>query len=142
MRIQRRNEQVFYYANPTGVEQITDTNGHKTGERRVVYGDAVKARGNISPATGSVSIEQFGSVEAYDKVIVMCEPDIDINMNTVFWIDVMPDSTPALLPGEELFPSDDLYPAEEIVEQYDYIIGHISRSLNSVSIAVKKVDVQ
>lgn len=121
MRILVRNEREFYYSNPLGEEIILDDYGNKTGEKRIVYSEPVKCRGNISPATGSVSIEQFGSVEAYDKVIVMCDPDLPVTMNSVFWIDDLD--------------------INETYSNYDYIIGHISRSLNSISIAVKSVDV-
>lgn len=121
MRTLARNEREFYYANPIGVEQVTDARGFRTGEKRIVYGEPVKCKGNISPATGSVSIEQFGSVEAYDKVIVMCEPDLPVTMNSVFWVD-----------DQNI---------NETYTNYDYIIGHISRSLNSISIAIKAVDV-
>lgn len=121
MRTLARNERTFYYANPLGVEPVLDEHGFRTGEKRIVYCEPVECKGNISPATGSVSIEQFGSVEAYDKVIVMCEPDLPVTMNSVFWVDDLE--------------------INATYTNYDYIIGHISRSLNSISIAIKAVDV-
>ena len=122
MRTLKRNEQTFYYANPTGEERVIDSDGYYTGEKSIVYGTPVECHGNISSAIGSVSIEMFGTVEAYDKTLVLCDPDLDVNMTSVFWIDSL-----------------------EIAEDrknFDYIVGHISRSLNSISIAVKKVDVR
>lgn len=144
MRILRRNEVTFCYANPVGVEKLRDTNGFYTGEKRVVYGAPITKRANISPATGSVSIEMFGSVEAYDKVIVLCEPDLDVTASSVFWIDQLPvDPTDGLEPGDSLEPSEALMPFDGTTGEvpYDYIVGHISRSLTSISIAVKAVDV-
>ena len=122
MRTLKRNEQRFYYANLNRIEKVLDENGLYTGEKRAVYDDPVECYGNISPATGSVSIEMFGAVEAYDKVIVICDPDMNVSMTTVFWID---DS-----------------PVSEDHDDYDYIVGHVSRSLNSIAIAVKAVDVR
>ena len=145
MRLLKRNERVFYYANPVGIEKIRDDEGYLTGEKRVLYSEPIKLKGNIGPATGAVSIEQFGSVEAYDKVIVLCDPDLDVNMSSVFWIDQLPaDPKYGLSPDAELEPSGSLTPADGSsgAVDYDYIIGHISRSLTSISIAVKAVDVR
>lgn len=146
MILQKRNETTFYYANPTGeYDLILDENGYRTGEKRIRYGAPIKMRGNISPATGSVSIEQFGSVEAYDKVIVLSDPTTGITMNSVFWIDQMPaGDDEGLEPGESLEPSESLMPSgtEQEYIPYDYIIGHVSRSLNHMSVAVKAVDVK
>ena len=140
MRIQKRNEVVFYYANPLRHDHIRNADGLMTGEKQIVYSDPVCKKGNISPATGSVSIEYFGTVEAYDKVIALCEPDVDINMTSVFWIDMMPDGSPGLQPVDDLHPADTVFPADQVTRSYDYIVGRISRSLNTVLIAVKKVD--
>ena len=122
MRTLKRNERTFYYANPLGAEKVYDSDGFYTGEKQLRYGEPVQCRGNISPATGSVSIEMFGTVEAYDKVIVLCDPNLDVKMTSVFWID-------------EDEPN-------AACNNFDYIVGHISRSINSISIAVKKVDVR
>lgn len=145
MRTLKRNETIFYFANPVSVEPILDENGFRTGEKRITYTLPIKKSGNISPATGSVSIEQFGSVEAYDKVIVLCEPNLDVRPTSVFWIDQLPqDATEGLEPGDSLEPSEGLTPAtgSDGNVPYDYIIGHVSRSKNSISITVKAVDVK
>ena len=118
----KRNEQSFWYANLADDEPIRDENGLRTGESRLTYAEPVLCRGNIAPATGTVSIEQFGTVEAYDRVIVLCDPDLPIASTAVFWLN-----------GEEPLPDR---------SNFDHIVGRIGRSLNSITILVKEVDVQ
>ncbi len=115
MRCMQRNKKTFYYANYVEKNEIFDEYGNRTGEYQIEYSEPVKAYGNISPAQGSTAIELFGHIENYDKVIVM--DDTNIEIHSILWIDVQPD------------------------EPYNYIVKKIAKSLNSVSIAVQKVDV-
>ena len=117
MRCLNRNKQSFYYANYSGMNKLVDSNGHFTGEYGITYTNPTQAYGNISPATGSDYPSPFGVMEGYDKVIVMSNPNFPVTETSVLWIE------------------------NDITDSYDYIIVKIARSLNSVSIAIKKVDV-
>ena len=48
MRLLNRNKQTLWYANPTGSEYVTDTNGLKTGEKRITYGEPVKLKISVA----------------------------------------------------------------------------------------------
>lgn len=120
MRIMERNKTAFYYCLYAGETQNLDENGYETGEKTVKYSPAVKIRANISPATGSAQVEQFGNLASYDKVIVTDDVNCPIDENTVLFID----SAPTYKDG---------------LPQYDYTVWRVARSLNSVSIAVRKV---
>ena len=123
MKCLERNKTEIYYALYERDESCTDEYGNASGERRVIYSDPVKIKANVSPATGVSQVEQFGRDMKYDKVIVLDDVNCPIDENTVFFIDKEPsyDSDGNLL--------------------FDYIVKKIARSINSVSIAVSKVDV-
>lgn len=117
MRCLNRNKKSFYYANYQGMSKLTDTGGHFTGEYGITYTDPIQVYGNISPATGTVYSNPFGLTEGYDKIIVLADPDFPIAETSVLWIE------------------------NDITDSFDYRIVRIARSLNSISIAIKKVDV-
>ncbi len=123
MRALIKNKQSFYYALYKGEEDIFDDDNNRTGETRVTYYAWKPYMANISPATGYSQVEQFGSNEQYDKVIVIDDPNCDIDEHTILCIDILPDLT---------------YKTEPV---FDYVVKKKARSLNSVSYAVSKVEV-
>ena len=126
MRCMMRNMRSFYYANHIRKEELTDEYGNKTGEYEVVYGSPVKAMGNTSAAQGEIQSRQFGDTESYDKVIVLDNVDIPIDEYSILWVDTLPDIN-------EFGTTD---------TPHDYIVKKVARSINSVSIAISKVDVR
>lgn len=125
MRCMNRNKSVFYYALYERAENITDEYGNTTGEHELIYGPPQKYRANISAARGEADTREFGVNENYDKVIVM---DIDapkIDEYSVLWVDTMP-----------VIKDDGTTDTP-----YDYIVKKVAKSLNSISIAICKVDV-
>ena len=126
MRILRRNEVRIFYANYVDKEPVLDKDGYQTGEYTVIYSNPVEARGNVSSAKGEVVTRQFGDDESYDRVIVMDDPKVPITKSSVLWIETMPT---ILQDGRTDTP-------------YDYIVKQVAPSLNSVSIAVSKVNVR
>lgn len=118
MKTLERNKRVFWYANLEGKEEIL-LDGKRTGQFRTIYSDPVKAFANVSSAKGSTSDELFGINEGYDRTIVSDIVDIAINETSVLWIDNDPEAAP-----------------------WDYVVVKVSKSINSVSIAIKRVPVQ
>lgn len=123
MKCMERNKTEFYYALFAKYEPGKDEYGNESGEPRIIYSDPVLAKANISPATGDSQIEQFGKDLKYDKVIVLDDIKCPIDENTVLFVDKFPDRDKE---GNLL---------------YDYIVKKIAKSLNSVSIAISKVNV-
>lgn len=117
MRCLERNKKAFYYATYQGMEKLYDGNNQFTGEYGVAYSEPVLAYGNISPATGIINTNPFGLTEGYDKILVMSDPNFPIAEDSVLWVD------------------------RGITEAHDYTVVRVARSINSVSIAIKKVDV-
>lgn len=122
MRILERYKSTFWYLPYDRTEPVTDEYGNEVGSK-VVYGEAVKMRANVSPAVGAAQVEQFGSLPDYDKVILTDETNCPIDENSVLFIDKEPeysaDGTPL----------------------YDYRVRRVAKSKGIISYAVSKVSV-
>lgn len=129
-----RNKSAFFYALYVSKEQGTDDYGNPTGGVDVSYGDPHEFRANISAAKGETQTRQFGESDNYDKVIVMGSDAPPIDEYSILWVDTVPqlDDKGALALNEE----------GEAITPHDYIVKKVARSLNSVSIAISKVNVQ
>lgn len=120
-----RNKQVFYFSSFTDKVGLVDEYGNRTGEYKVLYDNPTKLSGNISAAMGEMQNRQFGESELYDKVIVLCNPNVSIDEYSILWVDTLPT----------------LKEDGSTDTPHDYIVKKIARSLNSVSIAISKVTV-
>ena len=118
MRELERNKQLVHFAQFDQIEPIYDEDGNDTGEVKPTYLPPVELRINVSPALGEVATRQFGDVVDYDRTLVTCDTSLPIDEQTVFWIDETDTEKP-----------------------YDYIVKKVAKSLNSLLIAVKKVEV-
>ena len=128
MRSLQRNKRTIYYRLfDSSIEPITVTdewgNTLDTGESTVGYGEPVEMKANVSHATGASVTEQFGNLDNYDKVIVTTWMDCPIDESSVLYIDTVPTKTN----GEW--------------SKHDFIVRRVAKSLNGISIAVRKVDV-
>ena len=120
-----RNKSPFYYALYQGKTAIIDEYGNKTGEYEVTHSSPIRFQANISAAKGETQTQQFGDKEDYDKVIVMDNTAPLMDEYSVLWIDRLPEIDSE---GKTVTP-------------YDYVVRKIAKSLNSVSVAVSKVNV-
>lgn len=101
-----------------GYTEIIDEDGNSTGEFTNSYSEPIQIQANVSPAMGENSTRQFGDKIDYDRVLVIEDKCLNINEQSIFWIENKLTDTP-----------------------HDYEVKKIGRSLNSLSISVKKVDV-
>lgn len=133
MRTMARNKSKFYYALYECKVPKTDEYGNDTGEYDVIHGDPMDFKANVSAAKGETTTRQFGESESYDKVIVFDNDAPQIDEYTILWIDTIPqvDGDGALSVNDD----------GEVITPHDYIVKKIARSLNSVSIAISKVNV-
>lgn len=120
MKLLQRNLQPIWYCLYKSKVPLLDENGYESGDDTVIYHKPVKMMCNVSPATGEAQIALFGSLESYDKVIVTDDMKCPIDENTVLFID----RKPGYNQGKPTF---------------DYKVHRVSRSLNSIAIAVSKV---
>ena len=124
MKIMERNKRPLWYLLYDRKVPAVDAEGNETGEEIIVYKPAVALRANISPASGSSQVEQFGNLAGYDKVIVTDDMCCPIDENTVLFVDKEPEYREA--DGKPL---------------YDYIVKRVAKSLNTIAYAVTKVSV-
>lgn len=169
MRKTRNDRLFYYCLTDGERIPIVDGNGCETGEHIIVYASAVSMFANVSPATGIAQEETFGNLETYDKVIVTHDMTCPIDENTVLFIDKEPDyGDPITIATQEETQSEqndvNQPNGEEAVEEeeaseeegaegddsttnptvytpplYDYAVTRVAKSLNCISIAVKKV---
>ena len=125
MRTLLRNRRKIYYASYIGETEILDEYGNATGEYSVSYSNPKEYFGNVSAAQGEMQSRQFGESESYDKVIVLDDINAPIDEHSILWVDTLPhvneDGTTAT--------------------PYDYTVKKVAKSLNGVSIAIRKVQV-
>ena len=129
-----RNKSKFYYALFESKIPKVDEYGNNTGEYEVRWGKPLEYSANISAAKGETSTRQFGESENYDRVIVMDNDSPNIDEYTVLWVDTIPKLD---WDGSLLLNEDD----GTIVTPYDHVVKKVARSINSVSVAISKVDV-
>ena len=134
MRCLLRNKVRFFYALYDKKEEIIDEYGNLTGEYSVTHGNPVECYGNVSAARGEMVPCLFGENEVYDKILVLDNASPKIDEYTVLWVDTIPkiNKDGSLSKNSE----------GETDTPYDYIVKKVARSLNSVSIAIRKVDVR
>lgn len=134
MRTMLRNKSKFHYALYKDKIPKVDEYGNLTGEYELLYENPESCSANISAAKGETTTRQFGESEAYDKVIVMDNSAPQINEYTVLWVDTVPlvDDSGALKLNDK----------GEVITPHDYIVKKVAKSLNSVSIAISKVNVR
>lgn len=133
MKCMDKNKVGFAYALFKGKVPIKDEYGNVTGEFEVIYGNPMEFFANISAARGETTTRQFGDTESYDKVIVMDNDAPLVDEYSVLWVDTKPqlneDGTLTVnVEGEIIIP-------------HDYIVKKVAKSMNSVSIAISKVNV-
>lgn len=122
MRCLEINKKKFYYCNYDKMIDVVDENNNKTGEKLISYTQPKEYSANISTNKGDSQLEFFGNFNDYDKVIVADDPNLDIDENSVLFIDkeVSYDSLG--------------------IPQYDYIVTKKAPSLNGIAIAIKRVE--
>lgn len=123
MKTLKRNQVSLWYLLYDYKEPVKNEDGNETGESQVFYKTAVQMSANVSAATGTAQVEQFGNLAGYDKVIVTDDLTCPIDENTVLFLDKEPEYD------------------EDGLPLYDYLVKRVAKSLNSISYAVSKVSV-
>ena len=126
MKTLKRNKIRIYYANYLNKTPLKDEYGNLTGEYEITYGNPVAVMANVSAARGESTTRQFGEDVSYDRIIILDDPAFPIAETSILWIDTLPAISED---GTTNTP-------------HDYIVKQVAPSLNSVSIAVSKVNVR
>lgn len=133
MRTLKRNQTPIWYAQYLGQVELMDSDWNYTGEHVAQYGTPVMMMANVSPTTGQSYAESFGYLKDYDRVLMTDWMECPIDENTVLWYDKEPEDIP--VPGGE--PGETMKSSEG----FNYIVRRVAKSLNSIAIAISRVDV-
>lgn len=119
MKSLMRNNQPVWYSLYLGQVPILDEDGNDTGETAIQYSEPKRVFVNVSAARGTADVEQFGINEAYTKTIVTSDTGLPIDTDSILWIGADPASgTP-----------------------HNYAVSRVAKSLNSITYAVREVNV-
>lgn len=134
MRTLNKNTQKMYYANQDRVvpiyEYYEDEDGNMipldTGETKLVYGEPIEFKGNISLSNGGeVEVQEFGlDIGSYSAVLVTSKNTLPITEMSLIWYENEP--------KKDIDGNTDEFSA-------DYRIVKISPSLNVDKYVLQKV---
>lgn len=111
------NERQFYYALWEGSSPQTDEWGNETGENAPIYSDPIGAKANISEVRGLATTTMAGIEVDYDATLLTHDMSCPIDEKSILWVNASTD------------------------EPFDYIVRRVSKSLNVITILIKRVDV-
>lgn len=120
-----RNKQKFYYAQYTGKVEGVDGEGNFTGEYTETYTKPTAYMANISPASGNAQDEPYGIVTPYTHTIVTSDVNCPISETSVIWYGIVPDEQ-----------------GESGTVKHNFDVVRVAKSLNSVAINIKEVEVR
>jgi len=126
MRSLVRNKQKIYYALYDTKTDIVDDYGNKTGEYNVTYGEPVEYHINVSAARGTADVEQFGINANYTKTMTTNDLNCPIEETSILWIN----REPTVTVGEV---TTDI--------PHNYVVVSVARSINSITYAIREVNV-
>lgn len=87
MRSLRRNQQPVFFKNFLGEQEVIDENGNFTGIFAPTYSELKSAMLTVSPNKGSSEVDMFGSLEDYDRTASTADTSVEIDEESVLWID-------------------------------------------------------
>lgn len=118
MRSLLRNQQPVFFKLYEGEEEITDEYGNPSGSFLPIYSSLKSAMLCVSPNKGNSEVQQFGSLEDYDRTMTTADTKIAIDENAVLWVDGADTNGP-----------------------YNYIVKRRAPWKNSVQFAIQQVKV-
>lgn len=81
------NCQPVFFKLYEGEEEIVDEYGNPTGSFLPVYSSLKSAMLCVSPNRGNSEVQQFGSLEDYDRTMTTADTKVAIDENSVLWVD-------------------------------------------------------
>lgn len=118
MRTLEINKQDMWYALCMGKTEVLDEYGNHTGVYKVTYGQPVYYPVNMSQSRGTADVEMFGITANYDRTFVTTDMACPIAEDSIIW-----------------------FGANPVTDPHNYVVYQIANSLNSITIAIRGVDV-
>ena len=119
MRTLEINKQPMWYALCTGKTEVIDEYGNHTGVFELTYSEPVYYPVNMSESRNIVKHEAFGVTADYDRTFVTTDMSCPITEDSIIW-----------------------FGADPTTEPHNYVVHRIANSLNSITIAIREVDLR
>ena len=119
MRTLEINKQPMWYALLTGKSEVIDEYGNHTGVFELTYSKPVYYPVNMSESRNIVKHEAFGVTTDYDRTFVTSDLSCPIKEDSIIW-----------------------FGADPTTEPHNYVVHRIANSLNSITIAIREVDLR
>ena len=87
MQTLQRNTFTVWYQVYAGQQEIVDDNGYPTGSFADTYGPLRSAQLMVSPNKGDATLEVFGTLLDYDRVMSTADTTCPIDEQTILWLD-------------------------------------------------------
>lgn len=87
MRGLLRNQQPVFFKLYMGEKEIIDEYGNATGSYVPIYGELQSAMLCVSPNKGNSEVQQFGSLEEYDRTMTTSDVRCAIDEDSILWVD-------------------------------------------------------
>ena len=126
MKTLDRNKRPLWYALYQSKTQQTDANGLITGTETINYSAPVKAYMSVSAQKGVASAEVFGIELDYTVSVITSDMSCPITETSVVWYEIEPTR---------------IVNGVTVNVPHNYVVIAVSRSLNCIAYALKKVDI-
>ena len=146
MRLLNRNKQTLWFANPESSSWTTDSNGLKTGEKKIVYGTPQSARMSIAISSGAnnlgsqgmAELERWGIVTGYTHRATTEDMNCALNEESIIWYGVPHERTVQV---EETVNGVTQTVDKTEILPYNFKVVRKAKSLNHLIYYLKEVDV-
>lgn len=118
MRSLMRNQQPVFFKLYEGEKEIVDEFDNPTGSFVPIYSRLMSAMLCVSPNKGNTEVQQFGSLENYDRTMTSADAGCLIDENSVLWVD-----------------------GADVEGPYNYVVARRAPWKNSVQYAIRQVKV-
>ena len=146
MRLLERNKKPLWYALRTGSTYITDSNGHKTGDKEQAYGNpvrvmmsmAISSCANNLGSQGIAELEPWGIVTGYTARAVTEDMTCPIAEDSRIWYGIEPTK---VVQVQKTVNGQTVTVDETVSVPHNYKVVRRAESINHLIFYLKEVDV-
>lgn len=117
------NRQKIYYAEYTGMTDIVDSQGYKTGEKEKHYTAPQPFLIYVAPSRGDTVNMPFGLYHEYTNVMSTCDLTCPIQEDSILWIGIDPFDEQG-----------------NVVRDHNYTVTRRAQGLNTILFAIKRTE--
>lgn len=146
MRLLERNKKPLWYALRTGSTYITDSNGHKTGDKEQAYGNPVRVMMSMAISSGAnnlgsqgiAELEPWGIVTGYTARAVTEDMTCPIAEDSRIWYGIEPTK---VVQVQKTVNGQTVTVDETVSVPHNYKVVRRAESINHLIFYLKEVDV-